>query len=65
MTKIEHYAVSVVASGAESHAEDDMDEDGEFEREEDWRAAADLGVEMALAISANRESFLAWFRSVS
>ncbi len=64
MNAIETYAVSLVGSGAESSAEDDMDEDGVLEDEDDWRAAGDLGVDMARAISNNPESFLAWYRSV-
>lgn len=67
MEKIEEYAVKLVAQGGESAAEDDLDEMEEFEEDEEqqWRQATDLGVEMAQAIGKNRESFLAWYRSVA
>lgn len=65
MTDIEAYAVNLVAAGAESVAEDDMDEDGEFGNEDDWRTAADLGVKMARAIKDNPEAFLAWYHSIA
>lgn len=65
MTEIEKYAVDLVGSGAESIAEDDMDEDGVFEDEADSQAAADLAVDMAQAIRGNPDSFLTWFRSVT
>jgi hypothetical protein len=67
MTKIEDYAASLVASGGESTAENDLDEGEEFteDEEQDWRDACDLGVNMAQAIGNNRESFLAWYLSVS
>lgn len=63
MTDIEKYAVKLVGEGAESIAEDDMDEDGEFANEEDWRTASALGVKMACAIKTNPEAFLMWYRS--
>lgn len=65
MDKIEAYAVNLVGSGAESLAEDDIDEDGEFEDEDDWRAAADLGVKMARAIKDHPDAFLEWHRVVT
>lgn len=61
MNDIEKYAVKLVGEGAESVAEDDIDEEGEFDDEEDWRIAADLGVKMARAIQNNPGSFLAWY----
>lgn len=64
MTEIEAYAVKLVGTGAESIAEDDIDEDGEFADREDWLAAAELGVNMARAIQDNPEAFLAWYWSV-
>lgn len=65
MNDIETYAVKLVAEGAESSAEDDLDEDGVFDDEDDWREAGDLGVKMARAIGDNAEAFLGWYRSVT
>jgi hypothetical protein len=65
VTQIEQYAVNLVGTGAESVAEDDLDEDGEFANEDDWRTASSLGVKMARAIKDNPEAFLAWYRQVS
>lgn len=65
MTDIEAYAVNLVGAGAESLAEDDVDEDGEFENEDDWRAAADLGVKMARVIRDNPTAFLAWYHAIA
>lgn len=62
MNKIEKYAVDLVASGAESLAEDDLDEDGVFADEADWRKAADLGVAMARVIKNSPRSFLTWYK---
>ncbi len=65
MTRIEQYAVNLVGTGAESIAEDDLDEEGVFEQEDDdWRTASDLGVKMARAIQENPDSFLEWYRSL-
>lgn len=64
MTEIEKYAIKLVAEGAESTAEDDMDEDGVFASEDEWRGAGDLGVKMARAINNNPEAFLAWYRTL-
>jgi hypothetical protein len=64
MNDIEKYAVKLVAEGAESVAEDDLDEDGEFENEDDWRTASDLGVKMARTIADNPEALLGWYRSI-
>jgi hypothetical protein len=65
MTEIEKYAVSLVGDGAESAAEDDIDEEGVFASEDDWRAASDLGVKMARAIKTDPESFLGWYLSTT
>jgi hypothetical protein len=67
MTKIEMYAVKLVAEGGEYSAEDDLNETEEFEESEErqWREACDLGVDMAQAIARNAESFVSWYRSVS
>lgn len=65
MNEIEKYAIAGVAEGAEGVVEDDLDEEGVFDNEADWRSAVDLGVKMARAIKNNPEGFLAWYRSVS
>jgi hypothetical protein len=65
MNEIEKYAVNLVGEGAEGIAEDDIDEDGEFADEADWRTASDLGVKMARAIKNNPEAFLAWYISIA
>lgn len=65
MDAIETYAVNLVACGAESYAEDDIDEEGEFTDEQDWRTAADLGVKMARAIKDNPDAFHGWYLSVT
>lgn len=65
MNDIEKYAINLVATGAESVAEDDIDEDGEFADEADWRTAADLGVKMARTIKKNPESFFVWYWTVT
>jgi hypothetical protein len=61
MTEIEKYAVDLVGTGALSHAEDDIDEEGEFADEDDWRAARTLALSMAQAIQANPTSFYCWY----
>jgi uncharacterized protein (DUF2461 family) len=64
MTDIEKYAVNLVGEGAESVATDDLDEEGEFANEDDWRTARSLGVNMGRAIKDNPEAFLAWYRAL-
>jgi len=64
MTEIEKYAVGLVGEGAESVATDDMDEEGVFADEDDWRTARGLGVKMGRAIKDNPASFLAWYRTL-
>lgn len=65
MTEIETYAVGLAGEGAESLATDDMDEEGVFASEDDWRIARSLGVKMGRAIKDNPESFLDWYLTVS
>jgi hypothetical protein len=65
MNDIEKYAVNLVGEGAESIAEDDIDEAGEFDDEADWRTASDLGVKMARTIKDNPEAFLAWYVAIA
>jgi hypothetical protein len=65
MTDIEKYAVGLAGEGAESLATDDIDEEGQFENEDDWREARSLGVKMGCAIKDNPEAFLAWYRTVA
>lgn len=64
MNEIEKYAINLVATGAESVAEDDIDEEGEFAQEDDWRSAADLGVKMARTIKNNPTAFYDWYVSI-
>lgn len=65
MTDIELYAIQTLHMGGESVAEDDTDEDGNFEKAEDHRAACDLSIKMAHAVRDNPQAFLEWFRAVS
>lgn len=46
MKTIEEYALGILTSGAESHIEDDIDEDGELATEEDHQKAVDLAYEL-------------------
>lgn len=63
MDDIETYAVDLVHIGAADCAQEDMDEDGCFADEADWRKARKLGADMAFAIRTKPASFLAWFRA--
>lgn len=58
MKTIEEYAIDLVTDGAESVAEDDLNEDGEI-ADEDHEAAMDLAIEIAHAIKANPRAVLA------
>lgn len=58
MKTIEEYAIELVADGAESLAEDDMNEDGDI-AEEDHDAAMDLALRIARGIRANPAAALA------
>lgn len=49
MKSVEEYAADLVADGAESHAEDDMNEDGAI-AEENHEAACDLAISIAMAV---------------
>lgn len=64
MSDSENYAIGLVGEGAESLATDDIDEEGQFENEDDWREARALGVKMGRAIKDNPDGFLAWYRSL-
>jgi hypothetical protein len=64
MDRIEQYAIGLVHEGAEHAATDDMDEDGVFGNEADWRAACDMAGSMARALRDNAESFIAWYHTV-
>lgn len=64
MNDIEAYAVNLVGEGAESIAGDDLDEEGQFDNEDDWREARSRGVKMGRAIKDNPEGFVAWYRSL-
>jgi hypothetical protein len=65
MDAIETYAVGLVEAGAAYFSQDDMDESGEFDDEQEWRKACDLGKNMAGAIKRNPESFLRWYRETA
>lgn len=58
MKTIEEYAIDLVAAGATSHAEDDLNEEGDIARK-DHRAACDLAEKIARAIRANPGPVLA------
>lgn len=57
MKTIEEYAIELVADGAESCAEDDLNEEGDI-ADADHDAAMDLALEMARAIRAHPEVLL-------
>ena len=59
MNQIQRYAIKLVAEGAESTAEDDLDEDGEFDSGEDHCVAQNLAILIAHAIRDNPEIILA------
>jgi hypothetical protein len=58
MKTIEEYAIELVADGAESCAEDDLNESGDV-TDEDHGAAMDLAIKIARAIKANPDAVLA------
>jgi hypothetical protein len=55
---IEEYAIALVVDGAESHAEDDLNEDGEIEPDHHLEAC-DLAIRIAHAIRDNPAVVLA------
>lgn len=65
LTKIEEYAVNIVADYAESGVEDDIDEDGVFAVDEDTdesvdhEAACDLAMAIIRGMRANPRALLA------
>lgn len=60
LTEAERYAIQMVADGAESHAEDDLNEDGALSDAEHDEAMT-LGCSMARVIADNPEAFMAWY----
>lgn len=58
MKTIEEYAVELVADGAESFAEDDMNENEDI-ADDDHQAACGLALKIARAIKANPQAVLA------
>lgn len=62
---VDDYALKLVHEGAESIAEDDMNESGELDNDDDLPAAIKLAIDMAHAIRDNPVGFRAWHRSVS
>lgn len=65
LTPVQRYAIGLVHAGAMHVAEDDTDEDGVFDDEDDWKAACDLGIKMALAIKGNPREFRNWYWAIS
>lgn len=61
MKTIEEYAIDMVAAGAESVIEDDLNEDDEI-AEADHEAACELGHAIVRAIRANPDAILALAR---
>jgi hypothetical protein len=57
MKTIDEYAIDLVCSGAESTAEDDLNEEEEI-ADADHQAACDLAIEIAHAIRANPQVVL-------
>lgn len=57
MKTVEEYAIDLVADGAESHAEDDLNEDGEI-ADDQHQDACDLAFRIAQAIRANPDVVL-------
>lgn len=62
---VDDYALKMLYEGAESYAEDDMDESGELDGEDDLADAIRLTIDMAHAIRDNPVAFRTWFRSVT
>jgi hypothetical protein len=58
---IEEYATDLVCNGAESHAEDDLNESGEVVDDE-HEAAMDLAIAMARAIRVHADEVIGWAR---
>ena len=58
MKTIEEYAIDLLVSGAESHAEDDLNEDEEV-ADADHDEACGLAIDIAHAIRANPDVVLA------
>jgi len=59
MKTVEEYAVDLVCDGAESHAEDDIDEDGELTALE-HEVAVDLAMRIIRALRAHPEALVRW-----
>jgi hypothetical protein len=60
--RIQSYALDLVADGAESTIEDDIDEDGALDSEEDHAAAYGLAMSIVRAIRAQPDAILALAR---
>lgn len=56
---VEDYAVKLVHEGAESRAEDDMNEDGDID-DAGHEQAMDLAIDLAHVIRDHRDTFLSW-----
>jgi hypothetical protein len=62
---IDDYALKLLHEGAQSYAEDDIDESGELDNEDDLPLAIKQAISMAHAIRDNPASFRVWVESVS
>lgn len=61
MKTIDEYAIDLAAEGIQSHAEDDLNEDGEI-ADDEHEAAVALALGIARAIRANPDAVLALAR---
>lgn len=64
LTKVEAYALDMVADGARSTVEDDMNEDGAVD-EEEHEAACDLAMAIVRAIRTDPDTILALARLIA
>jgi hypothetical protein len=60
---VEQYAIWLVTSGARDLIDADMNEREEI-TQKDYRKATRLALDIAEAIEANPQGFMAWYRSI-
>lgn len=58
--RIREYAIELILSAAQSGIDDDMDEDGELESEQEWRAALDLAQKIVNGMNHDSDALLAF-----